>query len=117
IRAAVCIMIFGLFIIGMMEIWGATLYTIDLVKEGFMKGFPLFGVFINPMQIVVGLFAFSLISIIGRMISAHITRRHHYDGREESQVAIASIINYITFAIALLAGLLIAGVNFTGLAI
>jgi hypothetical protein len=70
-----------------------------------------------PARIILGIIVFSLLFLVCRGISTLITRSYQFNEEEDTQVAIASILNYIGFAIALVAGLLIAGFNFTGLAI
>lgn len=50
-------------------------------------------------------------------MAATIARRQQFQGETETQIAVATILRYTAFAIALLFALLIAGVNFAGLAI
>ena len=49
--------------------------------------------------------------------STTISRHRQFEDEEETQVAIASILTYIGFALAPITALLVAGFNFTGLAI
>jgi potassium efflux system protein len=73
---------------------------------------------INPCRILSGLFIFSVLFLLFRAISTAIIRYHQSDkDEEETQVALASIATYAGFLIAVIAGLIIAGFNFTGLAI
>lgn len=117
LRIACWIVYVGVFILSMMNIWGASLYQIDIVTNGMIKGFPIFGVYINPAQIAAGLAVFSLISLVGKFVSGHATRQYQFNNAQGSQVAIASIVNYLTFTLAMLVALLVGGVNFTGIAI
>lgn len=54
---------------------------------------------------------------MSRAISTSISRHQQFENEEETQVAIASILTYVGFSIAVISGLLVAGFNFTGLAI
>ncbi len=60
---------------------------------------------------------FCILYLFFKAISTSISRHQQFGQEEETQVAIASILNYIGFAIALITSFLVAGVDFTGLAI
>lgn len=117
LRVALYIILACTIVIVMMHVWGVSLFNIDKVQTGMISGFPVLGITIYPLQIAAGFAVFSLIHMFGRFYSARIAKRNQYYTERERQVAIASVINYVAFAIALIAGLLVAGVNFTGLAI
>ena len=117
LRIALYILFIAVSLVVVMQIWGASLYQIDLVKNGFKNGFQLLDVTIIPLHIVIGLVVFSVLHMMGRIFSARLERKHTLRIAHEGQVAIASIINYISFAVSVIVGLLVAGVNFTGLAI
>ena len=71
----------------------------------------------HPTRVVTGVIVFCVLYLIFRSISTSITRHAQFEGEEETQVAVASILIYLGFTIALVAALLIAGFDFTGLAI
>lgn len=106
-----------IFIISFMSIWGISVNLIDTIVDGLVKGFSITGLVINPARIAIALVVFSLMILCGRFIATMISRKYKFDNEEDTQVAVASIIMYVTFAFALLLGLLITGVDFTGLAI
>jgi len=117
LKASIYFLLIGVFIIGLMYVWDASPYYIDVVKSALLHGFPLFGINIKFLPILAGLMSFSVISLIGKIIAANMAKRHHVHRPHENQVAIASIFSYLMFTFALLTGLLISGVSFTGLAI
>ena len=69
-----------------------------------------------PARMVLGAVIFCLVYLFFRALSTTIGRHHQYQ-EEDTQVAIASILTYLGFGIAAITGLLVAGFNFTGLAI
>lgn len=117
IKFALYIAVICLFIIAFSIIWDVSTNFIDAFVDGLFNGFHIGKLKIIPTRIALALVLFSLIFLIGRGLSAVVTRKRHHIGEEDTQVAFSSLILYFAFAIALLFGLLIAGVNFTGLAI
>ncbi len=97
--------------------WGLTKYQIDVLITAFVDGVSFSGIHITPSRIVIALFLFTLIQLVGRFITGFITRHYQLQEEKDTQVAIASILTYFIFMIALILSLIIAGVNFTGLAI
>jgi small-conductance mechanosensitive channel len=72
---------------------------------------------IYPTRIFLGIIVFCIIYLTARALSNKISGHQHFEEEEETQVAVASILTYIGFSIAAISGLLIAGFDFTGLAI
>jgi len=116
IRIALYLVILSFSIWVLMNIWRFTTLYIEAVRRTAIEGFTLFNITILPTNIIVALFTFGFISLLGRFWAHYIGRRNHADAGDV-QLAITSILNYIVFSLALLVALLIAGVNFTGLAI
>ncbi|MHA7840277.1 MAG: mechanosensitive ion channel family protein [Gammaproteobacteria bacterium] len=108
----VCMMIITLF-----YIWGASANTIDTIVDGFLDGFTASGLTIIPIQIFNGLFFFAAFLLLGRWITTQIAKRKQFSQKNDTQVAMASIVFYLFFLLSVLIALLIMGVNFTGLAI
>ena len=94
-----------------------TAYYVDSLMDKLIDGIPFVSMIIFPMHIIMGVITFCLLFIMFRCIATWIVRHHQSEGEEERQVALASIATYFGFSVALLAGLIIAGFNFTGLAI
>ena len=109
----VCIL--GLFFIA--KATGFPSETIDNISEQFLNGFHVANMVINPTRILTGIIFFCLIYLSARALSNQLGHQEKFDEEEETQVAVASILTYLGFTAALITGLLIAGFNFTGLAL
>lgn len=96
---------------------GEASYFLDIFLDKFYYGFKAGGIIIVPAQCLIGLLAFCFLSLFSRYIAANISRNQQFEETEEKQVALASIVLYVGFAIAIVFGLLLAGFNFTSLAI
>jgi len=103
--------------VALLEIWEITALHHDMVRKAIWRGFNFFNFTVYPIQIVIAMFTFTLISILGRAWSQTVARMRGGGREANTQVAIASIMNYIFFSAAFVIALLIAGVNFTGLII
>jgi small-conductance mechanosensitive channel len=111
----IIVIIFGLYAIG--ENMGYISYYITKLYQPLFEGITLGNVTLHPARITCGIIIFCLLFLMFRSVSTAITRHYQFDEEEDTQVALASILNYIGFAIALITGLLVAGFDFTGLAI
>jgi potassium-dependent mechanosensitive channel len=110
------VVIFVVFLLLLMT-WEVSANVIDTLEEGFFDGVLISGLSVNPSRIVIGVISFSCLLMLGRLLATRIARRNQFEGEEDTQVAVASIVMYVTFSLGLLFALLIMGVNFTGLAI
>lgn len=111
------IVVLYLSLILLMEIWEVSPNLMDLIIDGAIDGFTFAEAKFIPLQIILGLVIFSLILLFGRFIATQVSQKERFESEPDAQVAIASLIVYTCFAIALLVFLLVVGVNFTGLAI
>lgn len=100
-----------------LTIWLAGPVITEMVSNIFFTGFTVSEVTISPAKITIALLTFAIINLLGRWLAMSISHRYHRHKDEDKQIAVSAIIIYITFAVALLIALLMAGVNFTGLAI
>lgn len=107
----------GFFTIFLMKVWGISANVLDSIIDGLSAGFTVAELKIVPLRIIYALILFSLVLLVGRFIATIIAKKEQFENEKDTQVAVASIIIYITFVIALLMFLLVVGVNFTGLAI
>jgi potassium-dependent mechanosensitive channel len=105
----------GLFL--MLRNWGFATYYIDSIYNQFLYGIHLGNTTIYPIRMVAGILVYCLMYLLFRSISTAISRHQQFEDEEETQVAIASILIYVGFALALISALLVAGFDFTGLAI
>lgn len=97
--------------------WGYALESIDITFKYILNGIKFENFTFNPARIISGVIVFCVLYLIFRSISTSISRHKQFDREEETQVAVASILTYIGFGVAIISALLIAGFDFTGLAI
>ena len=97
--------------------WGFATYYIESLYTQFLYGIHLGNTTFYPTRIVAGILVYCVMYLLFRSISTAIGRHQQFEDEEETQVAIASILIYLGFALALLSALLVAGFDFTGLAI
>lgn len=92
-------------------------YTIDFSSQ-LLNGIQIGNFTLYPTRMLSGVFVFCILYLLFRFISTRISKQEQFeDEEEETQVAIASIFTYIGFGLALIAGLLVSGFDFTALAI
>ncbi|HAT2065266.1 TPA: mechanosensitive ion channel [Legionella pneumophila] len=109
------IILLSVYLIGIS--WGFATDFIDTVYKKLLYGFTLANITIYPTRILFGIIIFCFLYLVSRAISTSISRHQQFENEEETQVAIASILTYVGFSVAVISGLLVAGFNFTGLAI
>lgn len=111
------IILTGLFLIA--ESIGFSSDITQYAFDEFIHGVHFANTTFFPTRMIGGLVIFCIIYLLARALSTHLRRKGNIgkDDEEETQVVIASILTYIGFGIAVISGLLIAGFNFTGLAI
>lgn len=109
------IILVSIYLIG--KCWGFATDFIDTVYVKLLYGFTLANITIYPTRAIFGVIVFCFLYLVFRAISTAVSGHQQFENEEETQVAIASILTYVGFSIAVIAGLLVAGFNFTGLAI
>jgi small-conductance mechanosensitive channel len=107
---ATCIYLIG-------ENWEFATDSFEVVYDQLIHGVHFADMTVYPTRIITGIVVFCSLYLVCRAVSTSISRHQQFEDEEETQVAIASILSYIGFTIALISGFLIAGFNFTGLAI
>jgi small-conductance mechanosensitive channel len=117
LRAIILILIWGGFLLLLVKIWVFSPANFDNVLEVITDGFRIGGAHIIPSRIFSGMMFFIILFVFIRWIRHFIERQEGEGVEPASQQAIASIVAYVGTAIILLISLLIAGVNFAGLAI
>lgn len=111
------ILIWGFLILLLLKTWGISASQFQHILWGITNGFKVAGIDIIPSRILFGLFFFTVALLIIRWLSSVIEHISGENVNRGSQQALAAIVGYVGFAIVLLLALLIAGVNFAGLAI
>lgn len=111
------IIIIALAIFLVVHDWNFAVYYIEALYTNIFNGIHFANVTIYPTRIVLGILVYCWLYLLFRSISTAISRHQQFENEEETQVAIASIFTYIGFGFSIICALLIAGFNFTGLAI
>ena len=111
----IIVMAFSLYLI--VRSWGFASYYLERAYTQLFDGIQLANTTIYPTRIVLGVLVYCVMYLLFRSISTAISRHQQFEDEEETQVAIASILTYLGFTLALISALLVAGFNFTGLAI
>lgn len=117
LKFALYIIIACMFALILLKMWNVSTVYVDGLKHSFIEGFTVAGLKVIPARIIAAIVIFGVLNIITRVIASYVARHQQFEGEKDTQVAVASIIIYIGFAVALLIALIVAGVNFTGLAI
>lgn len=118
IYIAALVVIWSGFAIIMLLIWGLSNSQYYALMEYLTEGFTVGDLTLDPLRIILAVVLFGLLGLASRWISTTIGHKSGlYAKRGESQIELASITLYICYSFSLLIALLIAGVNFTGLAI
>ena len=107
-----------LFFTSLLSIWGVSTQHINNLKDSIIDGFNYYGLNIEPLRIIFAIFMFGATSIIFKLFSGKLAQNYRSQHENiETQVTMSSVINYIGISIAVLIAMLVAGFNFTGLAI
>ncbi|MCX7120849.1 MAG: mechanosensitive ion channel [Gammaproteobacteria bacterium] len=117
VKLAAYFVVLCLYMVCILKSWSISTAFVDSVIDGLIEGFKFAGLKIIPLRIVLALISFSVILLAGRFLAATIAKKHRFRGEEDTQIAISTITIYISFSIAFLFGLMVTGIDFTGLAI
>ncbi len=105
----------SIYLIG--QSWSFATNAIDVIYDPFINGIHLANTMFYPTRMISGIIVFCVLYLMFRAISTAISSQQQFEDEEETQVAVASILTYLGFGLAMIAGFLVAGFNFTGLAI
>ncbi|MDP3705206.1 MAG: mechanosensitive ion channel [Legionellaceae bacterium] len=117
LKVTVQVIIFALALYLISQSWGYATYYIESAYTQFLYGIHFATFTFYPTRIIAGIIVFCMLYLLFRSISTALSRHEQFEDEEETQVAIASILTYIGFAFAIISALLVAGFDFTGLAI
>ncbi len=117
LRILLFILIWGALILILLKTWGISTIQYQHLISSINDGFKVAGIDIIPSRIISALFFFTIAIFLTRWFRAIIEHHTGEHVNRGSQQALAAIVGYVGFSIVLLFALLIAGVNFAGLAI
>lgn len=103
--------------LSLLDIWNVSHQFIAQVTSIINEGFTIGNLRIIPVNLLIGVIIFSLLNLSNRFFSTYTSRKETFKGTKATQTAIASLINYFGLPTALVISCIVAGVDFTGLAI
>ena len=114
----ICVLLWSSFIVILLKIWGLSSTHFRDLLASLVDGFKIANITIVPSKIILSLFLLAILLLFIRACRKIIDNPHTKENKQQTtSTAISAIVNYIGVAITILIVLLIAGVNFAGLAI
>ncbi len=118
-RFTFALVLWSLFAVILLKIWGLPDTTLILLRESVLDGFEIGGVRVVPIKIVFSLLGFAvMLSIIGwikrRMDKSWLKRSRMDRGAKEAMISLTS---YLAVAIATLIALSVAGIELSNIAL
>lgn len=101
----------------LLEWWGLSKPALDSIKNAMLYGSNIYGMRIIPMRLILALMVFAIIQMSWKYTLLYLSKVRKFDPEADTQVVITSLLSYVILSIAILFGLLVSGVDFTGLAI
>ena len=105
------ILIWGWYLLSLLKIWGLSEVDFRLLTYSLIEGFKIAHIKIVPLKILSAFLLFTILFALIRWFRAFIENRYHADK------TVDTIIAYVSVSISILVALLVAGINFAGLAI
>ncbi len=116
-RYALYALLLGWIVLTLLEWWGVPALVLYYFKSILVDGKTLYGINIIPARLLIALLVFSIIQMSWKYFLLYLSKVRKFDPEADSQVVITSLLSYLILAIAILCGLSVSGVDFTGLAI
>lgn len=101
----------------LLHIWGLPEAYQDQILNTAFNGIEVFNITVFPVRILRAIFIFFVIMLIGRYLANATMKSQAFEKEYHLQITISTLIRYITFIIASVLSLYIAGINFAGVAI
>lgn len=106
----------GFFVL-LLRIWGLSKNIFNQLLNTLINGFKIAKITIVPPHILLAFLLFTVLILVTRWLRQKVTTYRSLDVAPGARDAFAAIVGYIGFALAAIIALLVAGVNFAGLAI
>lgn len=117
LRVVLYLVIWIIFLLVFLKTWSVAQTSFQVTLNALLQGFKVTNISIYPARIIFAALLFIVFTLSTRVWRHHIAKRANISLAQGNREALAAIVGYIGFAISLLIALLIAGVNFSGLAI
>jgi small-conductance mechanosensitive channel len=111
------ILVWGSFILSLLKIWGLSDTRFQLVLNGLINGFQVAGMRFVPVNILSAMLLLAIGLVFVRWLKNFFENRKNLVMGEGAQAAIATVIAYIGNSFVIIFALLLAGVQFSELAI
>lgn len=111
------VLIWSGFLIALIRIWVLSEAHFKMLMDALMDGFKIASIEIVPSRILSAFIFCIVVFLMIRFIRVVLGKRAYRSVEPSSQAALSAIITYIGVSITILVALIIAGVNFAGLAI
>lgn len=117
LRISSYIIIWGLFLGFLLYIWGLSEGDVRLLFDSFYNGFEVASFTIVPSRIISSLLFFTIFVLFTRFLRGYFLRNSNVIKDTSVRFALSTIVGYVGFIFSTIMALLIAGVDFTGIAI
>lgn len=111
------ILLAGWLVLTLLNWWGVPALVLHYIKSLLVDGKTIYGIPIIPVRLIIALMVFSIIQMSWKYFLLYLSKVRKFDPEADTQVVITSLLSYVVLAIAILCGLSVSGVDFTGLAI
>lgn len=117
LKYTLCVLIGGWIIFLLLEWLDLPLLTLQKTQNFLINGTSIYNINIVPLRWVVAILIFCLIQIIGKYTAMRFANQSKFNDESETNIVIGSLLRSAVVTIAIIGALLVAGVDFTGLAI
>lgn len=107
----------GWLVLTLLQWWGFPSTVLIYIKSLLIDGRTVYGINIIPARLIIALMVFSVIQMSWKYFLLYLSKVRKFDPEADTQIVITSLLSYVVLAIAILCGLSVSGVDFTGLAI
>jgi len=117
LHVIIYVVVWGGFLLILLKIWGISESNYRAFVDMLIEGFKAADLMIVPSRIFSAFLFFVIMSLLIRWFKTFLEKRESIDVARGSKEALAAVVSYVGMAMVILISLLIAGVNFAGLAI
>lgn len=117
IRIVIYLFVWSAYIIFLLRIWGLSQADFRNLLDSISSGFTVANIQIIPSRIIFAFLLFPAVLLITRLARARLMQLSTVQLDRGAKEALSTIMGYAGFTLAVVVAMLLAGVNFTGLAI
>jgi potassium-dependent mechanosensitive channel len=117
LKFATITLLWGCFFILLLEVWGLPQIYQDKIHTAIFEGIFPGGLETSPWNFLMATYVYALLSIATRAIRTTIARQTSARIERGVKNSLAAIVGYIGFAVSLIIAMIVAGINFQGIAI